>query len=381
MHTPSPPSPVIGRATPAIVQGVWVGVGVALGLGLLLLFLAQIINVLLVLFVAIVLAEGIRPLVQWLERARVPRSLAVLLIYFVGLALVGGLLWIITRPLLLQLANLLDNLPHYTQQLQNLWRQVQEVIDRNPELARLLQSLGQQGGGTAGQLVSYLVRVPLSVGSGIFNGIFVLTTTFFWLTNTDQLKPFVVGLFPPSLQPTVSDIISETGTRMGGYLRGVLVDMVFIGVVTGLALWLLGVPYALLLGLFAGLTEALPYIGPFLGGTAAALVALGADGPVKGIIVAALYFLGIQQFEGSVLVPIVMNRTVKLNPLVILLAVLIGGTVLGVIGAVLAVPGAIIVDELVTRVLAPAARHVSARWQAMQAPPPAVPPSVDPDAL
>ncbi|MBA3823314.1 MAG: AI-2E family transporter, partial [Ktedonobacterales bacterium] len=228
---------------------------------------------------------------------------------------------------------------------------------------------------------NYLVRVPVTIGAAIFNGIFVLTVTFFWLTSVDRLKPFIVGLFPNSLQPEVNDILAETGTRMGGYVRGVLVDMVFIGVVTGLTLWILGVPYALLLGLFAGLTEALPYVGPFLGGTAAALVALGTDGPVKGAIVAAIYFLGIQQFEGSVLVPLVMNRTVRLNPLVILLAVLIGGTLLGIIGALLAVPAAVVVDVVIARVLAPAARHLSARWQAAQDASALVSASGDPDAL
>jgi len=134
--------------------------------------------------------------------------------------------------------------------------------------------------------------------------------------------------------------------------------MVFIGITHTIGMLILGVPYPLLLGVFAGLTEAIPIAGPFIAGAVSMAVALIAIGPVKCLEVFVLVVL-IQQFEGNVLVPNVMNRVVKLHPLTVLVAVVLGAKLYGILGAVVAVPVAVILHILIVDVLAPLARRAN----------------------
>jgi predicted PurR-regulated permease PerM len=154
----------------------------------------------------------------------------------------------------------------------------------------------------------------------------------------------------------------EVQARLACYLW-TNVNMFVIGVLSGLGDLVLGVPYAVLLGILAGLSEILPYIGPWLGGSAAVLVALFAGGIVNATEVAAWYVV-LQLVEGHTLVPVVMYRAVRVNPLTVIVAVLVGGTLYGIIGGVLAVPVAAVLQVLMVRVLAPAARSAAARHAA-----------------
>jgi predicted PurR-regulated permease PerM len=178
----------------------------------------------------------------------------------------------------------------------------------------------------------------------------------------------VVGLLPAALHEPARALLAELSHNLGGYLRGVVINMVVIGLLSGAGVAVLGVPYPVLLGVIAGLTEVLPIVGPWISGSVAVLVALATHGLLKGVEVVAL-FVVIQTIEGNTLVPYVMYRTTALNPLTVLLAVLAGGTLLGLVGAVLAVPVAVVLEVLVLRVLAPTARHASQRVSARPSPP------------
>ena len=147
------------------------------------------------------------------------------------------------------------------------------------------------------------------------------------------------------------------------YLTGLLlvaINMIVIGLLSGAGVAVLGVPYPVLLGVIAGLTEVLPIVGPWISGSVAVLVAVATQGLLKGVEVLAL-FVVIQTIEGNTLVPYVMYRTTALNPLTVLIAVLAGSAIMGLVGGVLAVPVAVVLEVLVLRVLAPAARHASMR--------------------
>ncbi len=339
---------------------IWLAATVAVSLATGWLLIARALDVLVLVFFAIVIAEGLRPLVDWLNRRRVPRPLALLLIYIGVLGLLGLLVWLIARPVVAQAAQLLDNLPRYQARLQDLIAQTQGALRANPQVERALQSLPGQATGAVQGLIPLLLRAPLALVGGVFNAILLLLLAFFWLTATRGLKGFIVGLFPLEAQATVADVLAEMGRKVGGYLRGVAINMGVIGLISGGGVWLLGVPYPFLLGVLAGLTEAIPIIGPFIGGAPAVAIALATDGPLKAGEVALLYLL-IQQIEGNTLVPLVMNRVVQLNPLTVIVAILLGSALLGVVGAVLAVPAAAVLQVLVLRVLAPAARRASAR--------------------
>src|SRR5262249_31143347 len=180
---------------------------------------------------------------------------------------------------------------------------LQRQLKAQPGLSNAIDSVSRGLAAALQQLVPALLAVPFGVLSGIL-GMFislvvVLTMTLFWLMSSQRLKPFIVGLFPPDERERAASVLGEVGRSFGGYVRGTLISMVLIGLLTGLGLFILAVPYALLLGFVAGLTELLPYIGPWISGTVAVVVALVAVDPFKAIQVVLLFVL-IQELEGNV---------------------------------------------------------------------------------
>lgn len=358
-------SPIAGKISArrfsiTITQGtIWLAAAVIVGILLMILLFNKALSTLILLVLAIILGEAIRPLVARMARYHIPGPAAILLIYVVGLAIVGVILWLILNPLVQEISTLSANLPSYLTSLRDAATELEQQLRAQAELSNALDSLVRSLTAALQQLIPALLAVPLNVLSGIlglfFDLVVVLTMTLFWLMSTQRLKPFVVGLFPPEQRDRANEVIGEVSRSFGGYVRGTLIAMALIGTLTGVALFLLAVPYALLLGLMAALTELLPYIGPWISGTAAVIVALVAVGPLKAVEVALLFLL-IQEVEGNVIEPLVMNRQVHLDPLLVIVVVLIGINLLGIIGAILAVPIAAGVQVLVVRVVAPAIR-------------------------
>lgn len=334
---------------------IWLAAAVAVGLALTWIVVSNALTVLILLFMAVVVAEGLRPLVDWLARRRLPRPVAVLLLYLVGFLMLGLLGWLLVRPLRAELAAFVDHLPRYVAQTQRLVDDVQQAIGVDLQVGQLLGALPAQ----SQQLLAVLLRGPVVLIGVVSGALAILLVAFFWLTGTSGLQGFLVGLLPAAAQAPATATFDEVGDRLGGYLRGLVFNMVVIGVLSGVGLALLGVPYPLVLGVLAGLTEAIPIVGPLAGGSVAVVVALVTQDPLKAGEVALLY-LAIQQIEGNTLVPLVMQRAVGLNPLAVVTALLLGGALLGVLGAVLAVPLAAVLQVLVLRVLAPLARRAAA---------------------
>ncbi len=356
-------------------------IGVTILVGVLIF--TQALGTLIALVLAIILGEAIRPVVAWLRKYRIPAPLAVLLIYVVGAVVFGVLIWLLLNPIVSQINNLTTHLPEYLAKLQQQADDLERQLRAQSALSDLIDSIAQSLANLAQQFIPRLIAVPLGLLTGIFslfiNAVILLTMTLFWFLATDELKPFVVGLFPEASQDHASQVFTEIGRAFGGYIRGTLIAMLLIGSLTGGGLALLGVPYAMLLGILAGFTELLPYLGPWISGTVSVLVALITVDPGKALQVILLFIL-IQNIEGNVIEPLVMSRAVKINPLVVIVAVLIGLDLLGIVGAILAVPVAAAIQIIILRVLAPAIRRSSAS----SAPPPAeaktVEQTVPPDA-
>jgi predicted PurR-regulated permease PerM len=357
----------LDRAIVIAPRTIWLTAGIALGLLLGWVVVAKALDVVVMMLSAIILAEGIRPLVDWLASRRLPRSLAVLSLYVVIMGVAALIIWALIPPLSEQIAVLSNNFPGYLAETQKWLGHMHSYVASNAQLARLLNDLPQQAAAALQQVVPALLAGPIVVVNLVSNTIIVLLLAFFWLTTARGLKSFVVGFFPPSSRDTVSEVLAEMGYRVGGYLRGVVINMIVIGMLSAIGILILGGPYPLVLGLIAGLTEAIPIIGPFIGGAVAVLVTLIAVSPVKAGEVALLYLL-IQQIEGNTLVPLVMNRVVNLNPLVVIVSILVGSALLGIVGALLAVPAATVIQILLLRVLVPTVRRAHARRAQEQAP-------------
>jgi len=350
-------------SAPAIVvsitaRTIWIAMGIIILAGAIVLLLMKALDAVILLFIAIIIAEGLRPIVNYMRRFRIPRAASILIIYLAVIGLLVGVGFLVIGPLVSQSASLINRAPSYITQLRNLAAQAQQDAKANPTLDQLLQSLEARAGDTITGFLPTLLSVPVNIVNFLFNLLLVLTMSFFWLTSAHALKPFVVGLFPERHQDRAGALLAELSTNIGGYTRGVVVNMLVIATLTSIALTILGVPYALLLGILAGLFEVLPFIGPWISGAVAALVALATGGPLK-VVEVIIAFEIIQVVEGNTLVPMVMSRAAKLNPLVVIVAVVIGGSVLGIGGAALAVPVAVVVQLLILRLLAPLARNAS----------------------
>jgi predicted PurR-regulated permease PerM len=348
----------VQRADVSRVRTIWLVTAIIAGLAAGWVVVGRSLEVWALLFIGIVLAEGMRPLVGGLCARGLPRPVAVLLLYGVVLAVLGLLGWILVKPLVVQVAAFVTALPRYVAQAQRLLGEAQHFIGRTPQAAAALNALSGQVGGLAQQVPFLVVNVSLTLVGVLFEFIEILLIAFFWLTATAGLKAFVVGLLPTTAQDPARGLLAELSHNLGGYVRGVVINMIVIGLLSGAGVAVLGVPYPVLLGVIAGLTEVLPIVGPWISGSVAVLVAVATQGLLKGVEVAAL-FVVIQTIEGNTLVPYVMYRTTALNPLIVLVAVLAGGTIMGLVGAVLAVPVAVVLEVLVLRILAPAARRAS----------------------
>lgn len=293
-------------------------------------FLWLIRDIVIVVLLALVLASAMEPMVEYFTKYKIPRFVSVLGAYVLVIGLFGVVVALMA-PLVAEQAKVLAaNLPSLAVELQA----------RYPNLTLLF------GGANLTSIVDALLSNSGFSGNlfdrtlGLFNGLVALVTVLvisFYLVAADRgMKKFIGDLVPTQYQDTTLRLIAKIQRKMGLWVVGQFILSVFIFVLTYLGLTLLGVEYALVLALIAGLLEVVPYIGPFVAAIPAVFFALIQSPPlVIGVII--LYIL-IQKTEGYVLVPKIMEKTVGTSPLVVLLALLIGFKLAGILGVLLAVP-------------------------------------------
>jgi predicted PurR-regulated permease PerM len=359
----------------------WLAAGVALVALVVVLALARALGAILLILFAITLAEAIRPLVARLERIRVPRPIGALLIYLVVAALFAGIGWLLFTPLAEQINELASNLPQYLEQAQQWAKDAQQALLANDPLSALFNALAAQLTVSLQAALPSILQFPLTLLSGVFGGllsvVIVITMSIFWLMSADKLRNFALGLAPEESRAGGASLFTDLGRTLGGWVRGTLVAMLLIGFLTALGLALLGVPYALLLGMLAGLLELIPYLGPWISGAIAVVVTLLTVDPLKALEVVVLFII-VQEIEGNLVQPLVMSWAVHVDPLLVLIAITVGAEVLGLIGAIIAVPVAGMVQVITQRVVAPAIRRTTTASEAAPAAPtdaPVLPPS------
>lgn len=306
-------------------------------IGLALFFLWVIRDVLLVVFVSLVLAAAIDPAITSLERRGIPRTFGITIIYIALLAVIS-LMFVLLVPLVTsQLTQLTDAFPQLYSKAFSLFERVKDQA--------ILSSL-QQGldslNAAASQITKGLFTGLISVFGGIFSVIGVFVLTFYLTMEEKGMKRIAVDLAPAKYHPYLTQLFHRIEERLGNWLRGQLILGLIIAIMTYIGLTLLGVKYALVLALLAGLTELVPLIGPFIGAIPAVIVALAQE-PILALWVVLLY-IGIQQLENHLIVPRVMSRTTGLNPIVIIVALLVAAKVAGTVGFILAIPTVIIIN-------------------------------------
>jgi predicted PurR-regulated permease PerM len=301
-------------------------------------------SILLILFIAILLAVAITPLVQRLELVNIPRPVAITLIY-VGLFGIFSVALAILIPVLVnETTQLSTSLPKLTQSVLNLPERWIPGLAKNLQLEDLSTQLSAQLGAVVGSVGTLLVQFGQTLSTIIFSALLVLVVGFILTSDATFAPHFIERFFPPDYRSTAANLAREIGMRLGHWVRAQLLVCLFYGTCFGIGLGLMGVPYAFALGLAAGFMEMIPYIGGLIVTVLAILVALSIS-PWLALGVLVLYLV-VSTIEANILYPKVVGDIVGLHPLVVIVALFIGAEAGGVMGALLAVPFTVVLQVL-----------------------------------
>jgi predicted PurR-regulated permease PerM len=309
----------------------------ALGLltvGILAFAVYTVRAVLVQVIIAMFIAVSLDPAVRFLIRRGVKRSLAVGIIFVNTLAILVGFVWSLVPPLVRQATDLVANVPDYVKTLSAESKTYRDIANRyglTQKITDYAASLpGLVGGGALGFLSG--------VFSAVLNVLLVVVLTIYFMLDLPRLRRGIVRLFPRSRRPRAAQAVNVVVDKVGGYMIGNLIISLFAGVSSFVCLFALDVPFALPLAVFVALTDLIPLVGATIGAVGCVLVALFTVDLWPAAIVVIAFFLVYQQAENYLIAPRVLRNTVNLSSVAVLLAALIGGSILGVVGALMSIP-------------------------------------------
>ena len=301
------------------------------------LFLAR--EALIILFLAIIVSSALDGLVSYLQEKKIPRVLGTLLIFLVALTILALLLYTLIPIAIFELQSLLENLkkieiPIFGSLDISQFVGIDKYLGNLENLANILFSGG----------ASFL-NIVAAVFGNLALILATLILSFYLTVNQAGVEKFLRTVLPITHEDYIVGIYLRVRKKMGRWLQGQILLMLVIGAATSLGLWILGVKYSLVLGILAGVLEIVPIVGPIFAGTIAFLVAIS-ESWILGLYVIIL-FLVIQQAESHLLIPLIMRKTVGISPVVVVIALLAGSQIAGLVGIILAVPTAVVLQELI----------------------------------
>ena len=321
-------------------------------LAVIVLWAAYLVRgVLLVIYVSVLLAIGFSPIVRYIERqkvlpvgGRLPRWLAILILYVAILGSIALVLILIFPPLVQQAQGLWDHRTEWFEKAQ------QYIISKGWLDERIsMQQAVERAPGTGGDAVGTVVRGVANVAGGIFGIVTILILTFYMLVDSAALRRSALRLFPRRHRARVDAAGREVMMKVSAWLAGQLLLAGTIGTTSAIGLWALGVPFFYVLALISALGEMIPIVGPIIAAVPAVIVA--ATISLKTALFVIIFFVVQQQLENHILVPKIMSRQVGISPVMVITSLLIGGKLLGIVGALLAVPTAAILMVIASEII------------------------------
>jgi predicted PurR-regulated permease PerM len=312
------------------------GIMIAVGVVLYVLWVAR--HVLSWLLIALFLTLALNPAVEFLQRRGVKsRSLASGIAFLVALAAVGGLAALFIPTLVDQVNNFANKVPDYVHDLTHGRGRFGFLETRYHIVERVKDAVHGGGVGKFAVGAGAALTVTKSVLTAVVASLTIIFMTFFMLLEGPAWMERIYGLLPEQSQPRWRRVGHDIYRTVGGYVTGNLLISLIAGITSGLMLWIVGVPYAVVLGLLVALLDLIPLAGATIAAIVVVLVAIAASGATAAIIV-GVFFLIYQQLENHIIQPLVYGRTVQLSPLAVLVSVLIGAQIAGVLGALAAIP-------------------------------------------
>ncbi|HEX6385279.1 MAG TPA: AI-2E family transporter [Anaerolineae bacterium] len=294
------------------------------------------------------IATALVPVVGWLENW-LPRTVSILIVYLILLLILVAIGWIVFPPLVNQVQDAAERLPQLIGQARERLTQFTPWQSLND--IPLVETVSSQ----LAEVSSTLVMLPLRFFSSLFDLVVVIFISLYSLIVAPQARQFALSLFPAGRRPRVDNVLGEMSQAMGGYIRGVVIDSFIVGILTYIGLVIIGVDFALVLAIMAGLMEIIPFVGPVIAGIAIVLVAL-LQSPTTALIT-LVFVVILQQIESNILVPNIMHSQTEISPLLTILALVAGHSIGGLLGALIAIPLAAALRVFIREVVAPSIRR------------------------
>ncbi|MGO9925829.1 MAG: AI-2E family transporter [Mycobacterium sp.] len=326
--------------------GLTASAGVAVTYGAVRL-LGSLSSVLVLIGVAFFLALGLEPAASWFVNRKLPRWAATTLVFAIFLATVGAFVAAAVPPLAQQASELIKQAPHYLQQAQDH----SSAIGRLNERFHVQQRITDTINGSGGSVVNDVVSAGSAVFGAVADSLVVIVLTVYFLADMPRIRSNLYRLVPHTRRPRAILIGDEVFAKVGAYVLGNVLISVIAGAATFVWLMAFDVPYPLLLGIFVALLDLVPVVGSTIAGVVVAAVALTVSLPV--CIATTVFFVVFRLLEDYLLVPRIIGRAVKVPALITVVAVLIGGALLGIVGALVAIPIAAALLLLTQEVLYP----------------------------
>ena len=313
--------------------------------------LAQLTHVLLIVFISILFAAALTGPVTWLQRWRVPRGLSVILIYVAALALVVGILWLVTPPLFNQLASLGDRAPEYADRYDRLRQAYEDLRANYTSLPPFDEQVNRLGNAILERAGDRAVELPSALFALFLDALSVFVISILLVTNRERILGFAISMVHPDDRPLVRGLLEKMWSRLGAYLRAKIIVMTIVGTLMYVSLLVIGVPFALVLSIIVALGEVIPRAGPWL--ARIPLLGIAALEGWKTFVIVFAVSVAIENLKGYFISPYVEGDQLDIHPLLVFVSVLVGATLGGFAGAFVAVPLAAIVDLFVREVLVP----------------------------
>lgn len=331
------------KITWTIIGWVLLGIGVSWVLG-------RLGSVLFPLILGLLIVFFLRPPVEWLVHHKVPRLAAISLCYLLALGVLVGAGFLLAPTIARQADQFVTSVPEYVERLQETFQVYQDRYSETvPEWAvdtidDALEDAGDEIGTFASGIAGHLLtagRSVLELGIGFLTG---LVIGFYLLYSLPSVGPGILDAMPPGWRRDAREASQRLEETVGGFVRGQVIVMAAVGVLTWLGLWLVGLPYSGFVGVLAGLLDIIPYIGPLLASIVAVIIALFTE-PILALW-SLIVIIIVQQIETHLVRPKVMSDQVGIHPVIVILAILAGAAVMGFIGMLLAIPVVAIIKAL-----------------------------------
>lgn len=305
-------------------------------------FLTVILKILIPLFIGLFLAWLFAPIVKRLSKKGIKRGLGTTIVYIVFLGLIAVIVCSIVPILTNQINEFVNSIPSIFDSIQK-W--INDVLGKTSDVGgididgfvnNMYSKMEEYGSSLATTLPDLAVSTVKTLASGLGSFVVGLIIGFYLLIGFDNAGELVITLFPKKVQRDARELLNEVNNSLRRFINGALIDAFFVFVITSIAFMIVGLKAPLLFGLFCGITNVIPYAGPYIGGIPAVIVGLSQN-PIIGILT-LISVVVIQFIEGNLLQPVIMSKTTKLHPVTIIVGLLIFGHFFGIVGMVISTP-------------------------------------------